>query len=166
MTKGKKKNTSTETNGLMEKISTIFKFYLEGITVLFLFLPGILYQIHFLGADISQYTGLSIILFLAISFYYSLPFISAGIFIRMIEEGKKNFDKNKHSSFAIGLFAVVVYFASFISPVWLDFVNKFVDISSPYILTDTSLESFWGRFFVITILFLGMVFVDKYIHKK
>jgi hypothetical protein len=165
----KKKEFDVNPDGLIGKIYAMFGFYLEGITILFLFLPGILYQVNFLGSDISQYNGLSIILFLAISFYYSLPFIVAGIFIRMTEEGKRGFDKNKYSAFAIGVFAIGTYFTSIVLPSWLFVIANFIPyipLSSPEVFTGNTLLDFWGRFVFVTIFFIILTFIDRCLSRE
>lgn len=78
------------------------------IAILFLFIPGALYQIYNIRVDPSLYSGLSIIIFLILSLYYSLPYIVIGfLYFSVIEPGKEGLDERNF--LAVSLISVLSY---------------------------------------------------------
>ena len=111
------------------------------IGFIFLFIPGILYQINFQEISLSNFSGSLILVFLSLSLYYSLPFLIAGFFLHMtylIPQSKK--EKMKKDDFLLITFYSIAYY--FV----IQFAKKSLDL--PFF-------SFWE----IYLIFLGLNFV-------
>ena len=130
---------------LTEKIDAVLGKWVIWVSILLLFLPGVLYQINILGADASAYNGLSVIIFLAVSFYFSIPFSMIGMVVHLVGEDKS--DVKKNPLLGMGLYSVAIYFMT-------DLISTLSGVF------------FWHMFLGISVGFIGIAAIDGYIKNK
>jgi hypothetical protein len=125
----------------MKKIDEIEKYLKKWPTwigIVFLFVPGILYQLNNKGVDISSFQGLLVVVFLSLSLYYSIPYIILGFLSFSLTDLKRK--KLEESDF------LVISLLSLGSYAILNYMNN---------LTGFSLSSLWWGF--LAILFVWMI---------
>lgn len=93
-------------NGILDVFD---KYTIEALSILLMFIPGVMYQVKYLGANISDYNGFSIILFLIVSLYYSLFFILGCTFIFMTLPNREDFE-NKFGFLMVSCWSIMVFF--------------------------------------------------------
>ena len=80
------------------------------VAIIFLFIPGILYQLHKEGIEyLINFQGSLIIIFLTISLYYSIPFIILGFFLLVLIEDDINNKINEGGFLLISIFGAMAY---------------------------------------------------------
>lgn len=115
----------------LPKIDELWK-YLEKwhlwIGIVFLFIPGVLYQIQIKGTEyFSLFSGSLVIVFLILSLYYSIPYIVMGLFLFMIAEPGK--DVGEENFFSFSILGILSYATVF-------FIHPFISQNIPfYVLT-------------------------------
>jgi hypothetical protein len=81
------------------------------VSILFLLIPGITYQLQITKIDLSYFSGTLVIVFLIISIYYAIPFIISGFFANMAYSQFKN-RLNQEDLFIISFMSIGTYFAT------------------------------------------------------
>ncbi len=138
-----------------EEVEKYLKKWPTWLGIVLLFLPGILYQLEIRGdiTYLNNFQGILIVVFLALSLYYSLPFILIGILGYMALEMPRN-PWNEAGFFNTSVLAIFSY--------WVFFL--FVRAGN---LDLTLLQMFYSYMGIIIFLFiLGMIRMRKEIRKK
>ncbi len=100
------------------------------VSIIFLFLPGILYQIQVQNGGVeylANFSGLLIIIFLSLSLYYAIPFIVSGALIYSLSTDSKK--KENNVSFTISVFSILVYWVTW----FFSLLNK-IDFWTVYLV--------------------------------
>lgn len=74
------------------------------VSFIFLFIPGILYQLQNKSVNLSNFQGILIVIFLALAIYYSIPFLFLGF-------GWNMYLKYPNGKFNGGDFFIISFFS-------------------------------------------------------
>ena len=135
--------------GDLAHIEMYLKKWPAWIGIIFLFLPGILYQLQNKGVELSNFGGLLIIVFLSLSLYYSIPYFILGTLSFYVVEGRKdNEPLDELGFFNISLVSLGIY-------VIISYLSK---------NNGVAISSIW--WFVFIFLFIAVLFIDSHEKKK